>query len=45
MAAGILVGAVRLDLDEPRRDAVADENLVQQLGRDFDSIPVVERAA
>src|SRR5207244_10874296 len=42
VATGVFVGAVRLDLHEPRRDAVAHQHLVEQLGCDREGIAVEE---
>ena len=47
VTSGIVGAAVRLDLDDARREARtvagADQHLVQQLGRDLERVAVVER--
>ncbi|HWS47325.1 MAG TPA: hypothetical protein VN636_15780, partial [Acidimicrobiia bacterium] len=43
MTPRVLGRAVGLDLDESRRDTVADQHLVEQLGRDVERVAVVER--
>ena len=42
VAPGIFVGAVRLDFDETRRDAIAHEHLVEQVGRDGECVAIEE---